>query len=98
MKPKDSKVEQFFCKYHNKKCSVEDQVPSYNACRESKRSYDSLQKLANKQGEMEWFKDLVTEPKELAKAIYKYRKLCPSGGGRGTKGARLNLARSKSQS
>jgi hypothetical protein len=86
-KPKSKKhddVAKFFCKNCMRWESVLDRVPSYQVCRISKRAYDGLKRVCIKQGEMDFFNDLITKPKDLKLALGKYSKLCPGGQGRGT--------------
>ena len=80
-----SKGPKFRCRYDGHWHPMEEKIPGFMSCRTGKRTYDALEKLARKQGELAWWSEQKKEDKKLHACVRKYRDLCPDNVGRGRK-------------
>ena len=82
----------FLCKYDNRWHPLEERVPGFQCCRPTKRAYDSLARLAEKQKEHAWWSEVKSNEKRLRSVIAAYMKQSPDGVGRGKKKSSFKIA------
>lgn len=73
----------FICAGCGKRKGLDERVPGFQYDRACKRAYDSLFKLAKKQGQIEWWNATKSDCRLLKRAIREYNAQCPGGVGRG---------------
>eukprot|EP00971_Amphidinium_carterae_P216084 4289178-Amphidinium_carterae.1 len=73
--------ETFICGLAGCKVGIANRVPGFTWCRDCKRLYDALARMAKVQHEEEWWQGVKSCPKELKKTVLSCKKQFPGEGG-----------------